>query len=217
MAKIKLIIADDQVLFLNGLRLLINTFETIELVAEAKNGQELLDLIPLHQPDVILVDLKMPIMNGIEATSIIKDKYPDIKVLLLSMYNDESIINHVMKNGANGYLLKNEEPHILREAIETVVAKGFYFNEYVSKALLKDVRQPSVQSKINRLGHELKLTRREVEILKLICQQYTSNEIAEQLYLSVRTVEGHRKRLLDKTGVRNIVGLVLFAVKHQFV
>jgi len=124
MKKIRLIIADDQVLFLKGLRMLISTFENIVLVGEASNGQELLELIGDAKPDVVLIDLKMPILDGIEVTKKIRTTDNDLKIILLSMYNDESIINHVMKLGANGYLLKNEEPAILKEAIEVVMEKG---------------------------------------------------------------------------------------------
>lgn len=217
MGKIKLIIADDQILFLKGLRLLIKTFDTIEIIAEAKNGEELLIAIERYTPDIVLIDLKMPVMDGIEATKKIKENYPDLKIILLSMHNDESIINHIMKLGANSYLLKNEEPHILKEAIESVVKKGFYFNDYISKALLNGAQGHESILKKSKHLQELQLTRRETEILKLICQEYTSGEIAQQLFISVRTVEGHRKSLLAKTGVRNIAGLVLFAMKNNFI
>lgn len=217
MKKIKLIIADDQVLFLKGLRLLINTFDSIELVAEATNGEQLIKLINIHQPDVVLIDLKMPVMDGIEATKKIRQTNPDLKIILLSMHNDQRIINHIMKIGANSYLLKNEEPEILREAIEEVTRKGFYFNDYVSKALLSGIQQPRTGDIHTTLTDNYHLTRREIEILKLICEEYTSGEIAQQLYISTRTVEGHRKSLLSKTGVRNTAGLVLFALKNQLV
>ncbi|MEM6317215.1 MAG: response regulator transcription factor [Bacteroidota bacterium] len=216
MQKIRLIIADDQVLFLKGLRMLIGTFETVELVAEASNGKILLEKIGIYQPDVVLIDLKMPIMDGLEATKKIRAVNKQLKIILLSMYNDESIINHVMKEGANGYLLKNEEPSVLKEAIEAVVQRGFYFNEYVSKALLMGIQQPTKRSGVEISSH-LKLTKRELEILQLICKEYTSNEIANQLFLSSRTVEGHRKSLLSKTGVRNTAGLVLFALRNQLI
>ncbi len=217
MKKIKLIIADDQVLFLKGLRLLINTFDSIELVAEATNGEQLIKLINIHRPDVVLIDLKMPVMDGIEATKKIRQTNPDLKIILLSMHNDQRIINHIMKIGANSYLLKNEEPEILREAIEEVTRKGFYFNDYVSKALLSGIQQPRTGDIHTTLTDNYHLTRREIEILKLICEEYTSGEIAQQLYISTRTVEGHRKSLLSKTGVRNTAGLVLFALKNQLV
>ena len=214
MQKIKLVIADDQVLFLKGLRLLINTFDTIELLAEAENGLELLSAIEVHSPDVVLIDLKMPVMDGIEAIKRIKVEYPDVKIILLSMYHDESIINLVMSLGANGYLLKNEEPQILKEAIETVYKKDFYFNEYTSRALLKGTKEPSIRKGKSRLLQENQLTPREIEILKLICQEFTSSEIANKLFISIRTVEGHRKNLLEKADVRNTAGLVLFAMKN---
>lgn len=215
MQKIKLIIADDQVLFLKGLRLLIHTFDSIQLIAEARNGIELLKEIEIHAPDVVLIDLKMPEMDGIEATQQIKEKYPEVKILLLSMYHDEGIINHVMKIGANGYLLKNEEPAILKKAIETVMKSDFYFSEYVSKALLKGIQQPSLKKEKMSAEENSPLSQRELEVLQLICQEYTSSEISEQLFISIRTVEGHRKNLLGKTGVRNTAGLVLYAIKNK--
>ncbi len=217
MQKVKLIIADDQVLFLKGLRLLIQSFESIQLVAEAQNGVELLQAIDKFQPDVVLVDLKMPVMDGIEATAKIKEKHPEVKVLLLSMYHDESIINHVIRIGANGYLLKNEEPDILKEAIETVAVKDFYFCDYVSQAMVKGLRQPAMKSETSTSSNNIILTQREKEVLKLICKEYTSSEISNQLFISIRTVEGHRKNLLGKTGARNTAGLVLYAIKNQLV
>lgn len=215
MRKIRLIIADDQVLFLKGLRLLISTFDTIELIGEASNGQELLELIAAKQPDVVLIDLKMPILDGIEVTKKIRTTNTDLKIILLSMYNEESIINHVMKIGANGYLLKNEEPAILKEAIEAVFEKGFYFNEYVSKALLRGVQQPKTKPTTVENPEVASLTKRELEVLQLICKEHTSNEIAKELFISIRTVEGHRKSLSSKIGVRNSAGIVLFALKNK--
>lgn len=222
MSIIKLALADDQLLFLRGLKLLIRTFDNMEIVIEASNGQALLDAIPLNPPDVILMDLKMPVMDGIEATRLIKEEYPHIKIILLSMYDDDQIINHMMKNGANGYLLKNEEPHILREAIESVITKDYYFNDYVSKALLHATQdnmaalKPTALSS-SRADDSAELTRRELEILELICKEYTTGEIAQQLYISTRTVEGHRKNLLEKTGARNTAGLIIFAIRNNLV
>ncbi|MEZ4991657.1 MAG: response regulator transcription factor [Saprospiraceae bacterium] len=126
MPTIKLAIADDQILFLKGLRLLIRSFENVELIIEASNGKELIEAIALNQPDVILMDLRMPVMDGLEATEKIRELYPDIRIILLTMYDEERLINHMMKVGANGYLLKNEEPEVLRTAIQTVYEKEFY-------------------------------------------------------------------------------------------
>jgi len=215
---IQLAIVDDQVLFLKGLKLILNTFEHMEIVIEAYNGKELLQAMETTMPDVVLMDLEMPVMNGMEATQIIKEKYPKVKVILLTMHDDERLINHIMKNGANGYLLKNEEPDVLREAIESVIKKDYYFNDYVSKALLKasSPLKGALKSQLD-LSVRLGLTRRELEVLNLICQQFTTAEIAKKLFISKRTVEGHRKNLLDKTDVRNTAGLVIFAIRHQLV
>ena len=134
------------------------------------------------------------------------------------MYDDERLITHVMENGANGYLLKNEEPATLREAIESVLDKDFYFNDYVGKALLSGLKNKDklVEIPIN-LKAPFRLTARELEILRLICEEHTTAEIAKQLFISIRTVEGHRKNLMEKTGVRNTAGLVIFSVKNKLI
>ncbi|MEO0339510.1 MAG: response regulator transcription factor [Bacteroidota bacterium] len=217
MKPIRLAIADDQLLFLKGLKLLLKSFEEIELIIEAHNGQELLDAIAQQEPDVVITDLRMPILDGLEATEQIKALYPNIKILLLSMYDDERLINHMMKVGANGYLLKNEEPEVLRKAIHAVVEKEFYFTDYVSKALLKGMQRKNKEVRPWKAGDTLSITKREMEVLQLICKQYTSAEIAEELVISIRTVENHRKSLMEKTDVKNTAGLIIFAIRNQLV
>lgn len=217
MPPIKLAIADDQVLFIKGLRLLIQSFEGIEIVIEANNGQELIDAIAANQPDVILMDLRMPVMDGLEATEKIKALYPEMKIILLTMYDEDRLINHMMKVGANGYLLKNEEPDILEKAIHAVVEKEFYFNDYVSKALLRGMQKKQKEVRPWKAADNLQLTKREMEVLDLICKEYTSAEIANELFISIRTVENHRKSLLAKTDVRNTAGLIIFAIRNQLV
>ena len=217
MPKIKLAIVDDQVLFRKGLKLLISSFEEVELIIQASNGQELLDAIEKEQPDVILMDLKMPVMDGLEATEKVKATYPQIKVILLTTYDEERLINHMMKVGANGYLLKNEEPEILKEAILTVVEKEFYFNDYVSKALLSGMQKKPKEIRPWEGANNISLTKREREVLQLICKEHTSAEIASALYISPRTVENHRKSLLEKTGAKNTAGLVIFAIQNQLI
>lgn len=217
MSPVKLAIADDQVLFLKGLRLLLKTFEEIDLIIEASNGEELIQAIEQQQPDVILMDLRMPVMDGQEATEKIKARYPEIKIILLTMYDEERLINHLMKVGANGYLLKNEEPEILREAIQAVMEKEFYFNDYVSKALLKGMQKKQKEIRPWKKSENLQLTKREMEVLHLICQERTSAEIGEELFISIRTVENHRKSLLSKTGVRNTAGLIIYAIRNELV
>lgn len=215
---IKIALADDHQLFINGLRLLISNFENIEVLFTVNNGQELIDELEKQMPDVIIMDLNMPKKDGIEAIKLIRASNADVKIILLSMHNNERVINHVMKLGANGYLRKDENPANLQEAILAVMSKGFYFNDYTSKALLHNL---SALSNINSspldLNNRLGLTFREVEVLKLICKELTTPEIGKKLYISKRTVEGHRKNLLAKTGARNTVGLVLFALKNKLV
>ena len=217
MPSIKLAIADDQVLFLKGLRLLMQSFEEIELIIEATNGQELIEAVALNPPDVILMDLRMPVMDGLAATEKIKALYPAIKIILLTMYDEERLINHMMKVGANGYLLKNEEPEILREAIQAVMEKEFYFNDYVSKALLRGIQKKQKEVRPWKGNDTVELTKRELEVLELICREHTSPEIAKELFISSRTVENHRKSLLGKTGVRNTAGLIIYAIRNQLI
>ncbi|MEL7120314.1 MAG: response regulator transcription factor [Bacteroidota bacterium] len=215
---IQIAIVDDQKLFLKGLKLILSSFEDIELTLEAKDGEQLLHALKKNQPDVILMDLKMPKIGGIEAIKIIDSLYPSIKVIVLSMYDEERLINHTMKSGANSYLLKNEEPEVLHKAIRTVYEKDYYFTDYVSKALLKGQPIINGQHLLNlEISTRIGITKRELEILNLICNELTTAEIAKKLFISKRTVEGHRKNLLAKTGVKNTVGLVLFAIRNQLV
>lgn len=216
---IKLAICDDQVLFLRGLKYIISDFDNIEITLEATNGEDLLKKIPTSSPDVILLDMKMPGLDGIEVTKKIKADFPDIKIILLTMYDDERLISHVIEMGANGYLLKNEEPEVLKSAIESVFTKDLYFNDYVAKALVKSLKSKDKTplNLSNNSSPPLNLTAREMEILQLICKEMTTAEMAKQLFISARTVEGHRKNLMEKTGVRNTAGLVIFAVRNKLV
>jgi DNA-binding NarL/FixJ family response regulator len=218
MYPIKLGIVDDQILFLKGLKMLVNSFKNIELVLEALNGNDLLHALQEKQPDVLLMDLKMPGMDGIEATEKVKASYPDIKIILLSMHDDEQLIAHLMKIGANGYLIKNEQPAIVEAAIHAVMEKGFYFNDYVSKAMMSSMQKANRKfSPESSLNDQVDFTKRELEVLNLICREHTTAEIAKQLFISNRTVESHRKNLLEKSGVRNMAGLVVYAMQNNLV
>lgn len=213
---IQLAIVDDQKLFLRGLRYILSEFDNMDIMMEAHDGFEFTQKLNEGVPDVVLLDLKMPHMDGIETTKYIRKHVPQLKVILLTMHDDERLITHMMEIGANGYLLKDEEPNEVKKAIESVYEKGFYFNEYVSKALLRRVKSNDV-SKAWSFSTPIRLTPREAEVLKLICQEYTTAEIADKLFISARTVEGHRKNMIEKTGVRNTTGLVVFALQHKLV
>ncbi|WP_316783482.1 response regulator transcription factor [Pedobacter frigiditerrae] len=211
---INIAIADDQKLFRKGMAALIGSFENMSLVFEAGNGLELLELCDSceEKPDIVLLDLSMPEMNGLDALKILKEKHPSIRVVILSSHEVESFILATIQAGANGYLAKNAEPEEVELTIREVFKNDFYFTlpmlEIMRKGLVKKTNQIKLEEEDN-------LTPREKEVLQLICKQLNSNEIAEKLFLSNRTVEGHRNNLLLKTGSRNTAGLVLYALKHK--
>jgi len=213
MNKIKYAIADDHKIFRRGIISALADTPELKLVLEAENGKELLNALPKNKPDVILLDLKMPEMDGIETAQQIRKSDNEVKIIVISMYDDEKYVIHLMEIGANGYLLKNAEPEEIKTAIFTAYENGYYFNDFVNKALLKKITHRSqVKPLFNK---NIELTDRELEVLKLICQEHTATEIANLIFLSPRTVEGIRTKLLEKIGVKNTAGLVMYAVKNK--
>ncbi|WP_035649566.1 response regulator transcription factor [Flavobacterium sp. ASV13] len=213
-AAVKIALVDDEVLFRKGIAFLLQREENIEIIFEASNGEELLASLEESEtkPDIIVMDLKMPVLNGVEATKIIRKSYPDIKIIALTSYDTKSFIANMIQVGAVAYLIKNTTPKDLIHTINEVAKKGFYYNENV----LKIIQETIVSSKTSKVNLETSfLSPREIEILQLICQQKTTTEIAEHLFLSPRTVEGHRNNLLLKTESRNIAGLVVYAIQNE--
>jgi DNA-binding NarL/FixJ family response regulator len=211
--KINVIIADDHKLFRKGIIALLEDFDFIGETREASNGAELIDLLETMKvlPDVILLDLQMPVMDGVEAHKKISKLYPEIKVVILTMEDDEQYIMHLISQGVNGYLLKNADPDEMEKAILKVVENGYYFSEIISTLIVKGVvKKDKLQVLPNPDFNE-----RELKILELICKEFTASEIAEKLNLSVRTVEGYRQKLIDKAGVKNVAGLVIYAIKNN--
>jgi DNA-binding NarL/FixJ family response regulator len=212
---IRYAIADDHKIFRQGLKLALGDDKQIKCIGEAEDGVALLELLKTQKADVVLVDLKMPRMDGIEVTKEIRSLYPDLKVLILTMFDDEHFILHMMEAGANGYLIKNADPEEIKTAIHAAAENGYYFSDMVSSILLKNVVQKNKATPVFK--EEVKLNEKETEILKLICQEYTTAEIGKMVFLSPRTVEGIRANLLEKIGVRNTAGLVMYAVKNGIV
>lgn len=216
MGIIRVMIADDHRLFRTGLVAVLKEMKGIKVINEAENGKELLAKLIHERPDVILMDIKMPEMDGIEATEIVIAKYPDIKVIMLTMHDDEQFITHMVDLGAHGYLLKNSDVRELELAINKVMKQGYYFNDKVAEVLLTNLIGKKSKLMIKE-KHELSFSKREHEVLQLICEGFTNSEIAEKLFLSTRTVEGYRYKLCDKVGVKNTAGLVRFAIKNGLV
>jgi DNA-binding NarL/FixJ family response regulator len=214
---IKVAIADDHKIFRSGVINTLTPYANINVIFEAEDGEHLLEIMQGQVPDVILMDLKMPKMDGIQATIKVREKYPQVKVIILTMYEDDNFIVHLVENGANAYLLKNAEPEEIYEAICTTFDKGFYFNENVNLALLKKVLHKNKQQFKPTFKNEVQLSDRELEVLKLICNEFTTQEISEQIFLSPRTVEGLRQKLLEKLNVKNTVGLVLYAFRNGLI
>ena len=208
---ISVAIADDYKIFRDGLKVGLSSDEALKVVLEADNGEDLLAEMGRQEVDVILMDLKMPIMDGMEATKEVKKRYPNTKILVVTMYDDDKFIIHLMENGANGYLLKNADGDEIVKAIHAVYENDYYFNDLVNKALLKKL----VNKKIIKpsFNDNIDFTERELEVLKLICEEKTNIEIGKIIFLSPRSVEGIRQRLIEKIGVRNTAGLVMYAVK----
>lgn len=211
----KVYIADDHTLFRKAMVTLLQTFERIALVKDAENGKELLTLMKYDPPDVAIVDLQMPIMDGAETCEHIISKYPDVKMIILTMHDSSKFILHMMDMGVHAFLLKNTEPDELEKAIYSVVEKDFYHNELVATVLRKNVKDKIPRNK--PLFQHGVLTDREVEILLLICQEMTMKEIGQRLFLSENTVRNHRVNIMEKVGVHNIVGLVKFAYETGLV
>lgn len=211
---ITLAIADDHSLFRKGLVALLEDFGFVDRIYEASNGLELLDFIKCAEtkPEIVLLDLRMPVMDGVETTEKLKELYPEIKIVILTMQDDESLIIHLIEKGINGYLLKNVEPEELEKALLTLMRKDYYFNQKLSEIVMKGLftkgRKPT------GIFYESLFTERELEVLRLICEEYTNAEIADKLNVSRRTVESHRNNLIEKSGVKNAAGLVVYAIRN---
>lgn len=213
---IKLALADDEELFRVGLSHILQRYEEINILFQADNGQNLIDQLEAADevPDIIIMDIKMPELNGVEATKLLQKDYPAIDIISLTTYNTKPFIRNMIDVGASAYLVKNSPPEQVIHTIRQVYLNGFYYDQLVLDAI-RSKRRSNVKDKSNLEGEFL--TDREKEILELICKQYTSQEIADELFISKRTVEVHRKNLLDKTKVKNIAGLVVYALKNELV
>lgn len=210
MSNIRLILVDDHQIVLDGLKALLDDLDGFDCVATADNGQKALDLLKIFDVDVVLMDLDMPVMNGIEATRTIKKDHSSTKVISLTQHNERGMVQQLIECGSDGYLLKNIARDDLANAIRKVVEGGKVFSEEVSMSLAGK----AVEKNAN--GVEVELTEREIEILTLIAEGLSSKQIGEKLFISPRTVDTHRTNLMNKLDIHNIAGLIRFALKNGY-
>ena len=218
MEKINIVIADDEQLFRSGIRFILEREPNFNISFETENGKKLLDFLRTTKefPDIILMDLNMPEMNGVEATKIIHKTHPNIKIVVLTSYNSKSFITNMIDVGASSYLVKNTSPKMVVHTINEVYKKGFYYDEKVLSIINENIISSSGKRIKNDLEQKL-LSKREIDVLELICAQKTTAEIADKLFISPRTVEGHRNNLLLKTKSKNVAGLVIYGIQKKLI
>ncbi|GAB5522484.1 MAG: response regulator transcription factor [Roseivirga sp.] len=214
MKTINAAIVDDHALFREGITLLLSRVEEIELIFDVESGPELLESLKIKIPDVLLLDLDMPGMNGIETFKAVHELYPELLVLVLTMHKEERMIAYLMELGVNGYLLKDTSREELKKAIITVYEEGMYYNDRTAQAMLGGLKRKTKAPP--KLGQEIILSRREQQVLELIAEGLSNKEIGEKLFVSTRTVDGHRTSLLQKFNVHNTAKLIMMAVKKGF-
>ncbi len=209
---IRIILADDHQIVLDGLKMLIHEEENIHLVGEAINGKEVISILERESVDIAVLDVEMPVMNGIEASEIIQERFPNTKILILTMYNDQTFIRKLIEIGASGYILKNKGKEELVEAIKDIDNGKTYFGREVTNTLISGI-QTVVKNKPKK---EIPLTKREVDVVKLIADGMSTPQIADTLFIAHSTVETHRRNLIDKTGVPNSKALIKWAIRNGY-
>jgi DNA-binding NarL/FixJ family response regulator len=210
--KRKVIIVDDHTLFRNGLRILLNNMENYRVIAEASNGKQFLDLIEKEMPDLVLLDINMPVMDGIEAATIAHEKYPDLKIITLSMYGEEDYYYKMVNAGVKGFVLKNSDIKEVKNALDVVFEGGSFFSTELLQNLINSLKSAPKSKEVHN-----ELSEREMEILILICQGLSNQEIGDKLFISKRTVDKHRANILEKSESKNTAQLVVYAIKNKLV
>jgi len=213
--KITIGVAEDQKIYRDGLISMLNQTDNCKVTIEAENGAELLLKMKGNAPDVVLLDYKMPELNGIEVTKKVREKYDNVKILLLSYFDNQEFVVRAVESGANGYLSKDDQPEEILQAIESVIDTGYYMNDRTSKCLIGElVRQGKV---VPSFDGAVEFSRVELQIIKYICQEKSASEIGLLLYRSKRTIDGYRAGIMKKIGAKNVVGIVMYAAKHKLI
>ena len=216
MNKVKILIADDHDLIHNGIKSILRPIKNYKIIGKAMNGEEAIQKAIELKPDIILMDISMPVMNGIEATRIITAKLPDIKILALTQHEENEYVVEILNSGGVGYLLKNSKKNEFVEAIETVLSGKKAFSKKISDQLISDLVYQT-KNKENPEKQEIPLTKREIEIIRKIADDMSNQEIADELHISLRTVETHRRNLMQKLNVKTVVALLKYAAQHNII
>jgi DNA-binding NarL/FixJ family response regulator len=212
MKKIKIILVDDHQMFRDSLKFVLNQVPDFEIIGTASNGETYLALLEELKPDIVLMDIGMPQMNGVDATERTVSRYPNVNVIALSMFSDQEFYHKMVAIGVKGFLIKEAGIDELERAIKTVHAGGTYFSQDLLRNIIVSISNPKVTT-----SNTLQLTKREHEILQLICKGYSGKEIADMLFVSQKTIEGHKTNLLSKTNSKNTLNLMLFALRNRLV
>ena len=211
--QIKVAIADDHKIFRDGIRMALKDKEYLNILWEAEDGKDLMHKLKIKMPDVILMDIRMPEIDGINAISIIRKEYEALKIIVLTMYDDQEMITRMMEMGANAYLTKTTDPEEIYQAILTCMNDDFYFNDLVNKAVLLKLQHKKTVRQF--YPNPIKFNEKELRILKLIAEDKTTDEISKEVFLSPRTIETIRQNMKQKVGAKTIAGLVMYGMRHK--
>ena len=212
---IKVAVADDHKIFRDGIKMALSGKDYLKIIWEAEDGRDLIHKMKIKLPDVLLMDIRMPEMDGINAISLLRKEYEDVKIIVLTMYDDQEMISKMMEMGANAYLTKTTDPEEIYNAILTCMNDDFYFNDLLNKAVLMKLQQKKTTRQF--YPNPIKFTEKEVNILKLIAQDKTTEEISKEVYLSPRTVETIRQNMKTKVGAKTIAGLVMYGMRNKLI
>lgn len=217
MKNTKILIVDDHEVVRDGLKNILTSLDNISIAGEAGNGEDAVKMYTSLKPDLVIMDISMPGMNGIEATRVIKEKDPDARILILTMHDNQEYLNQIIRSGAKGFILKNTDKEELLDAVKTVASGDNFFSKDISKLIIDNYIRTAKETEKNDGYKEVPLTKREIEILKLIASGYSNQEIANILYISYNTVDTHRKNIMHKLSIKNTAGLVRYAIEKGLI
>lgn len=215
--KTKVLIADDHEVVRDGLKNILHSSGTMMVIGEANDGNEAIGLYDKLRPDIVIMDISMPNMNGIEATKKITDRFPDAKILILTMHDNQEYLNQVIRCGAHGFVLKNTDKDELLDAVRTVAEGDKFFSKDISKMMIENYIRAAQENERPSANKEIPLTKREIEILKQIAEGHSNQEIANLLFISYNTVDTHRKNIMHKLSIKNTAGLVRYAIEKGLI